>query len=108
MSEQVIYVFSYHALEEPVYQAGRMDVWERPAKYYKIGIAKDVDSRLSVLGTGTPHRLKKYTTIKSDKPTPDNPAFPVTPELGKRVSEWCEEQGIEPAWVDGPAERDDL
>jgi len=68
MSEQVIYVLSYHTLEEPVYQAGRMDVWERPAKYYKIGIAKDVDSRLSVLGTGTPHRLKKYTTIKSDKP----------------------------------------
>jgi len=43
-----------------------------------------------------------------DKPTPDNPAFPVTPELGKKISEWCEEQGIEPAWVDGPAVRDDL
>lgn len=66
MSEQVIYVFSYHTLEEPT--VGLLKSWERPAKYYKIGIAKDVDSRLSVLGTGTPHRLKKYTTIESDKP----------------------------------------
>lgn len=60
--------------------------------------------------TNSKKMLKFEARMKAnpDKPTPDNPAFPVTPELGKQVSEWCEEQGIEPAWVDGPAERDDL
>jgi len=60
--------------------------------------------------SNNPRLLKIEAQMRADpdKSTPDNPAFPVTPELGKQVSEWCEEQGIEPAWVDGPAERDDL
>lgn len=56
-------------------------------------------------------RMLKFEAKKKadpDKDDPGNPAFPVTPELGKRVSEWCEEHGIEPAWIDGPAVRDDL
>jgi len=60
--------------------------------------------------TNSERMLKFEARRKADpeQDDPGNPAFPVTPELGKRVSEWCEEQGIEPAWVDGPAKRDDL
>jgi hypothetical protein len=54
--------------------------------------------------------LKIEASMKADpdKPTPENPAFPTTPELGNKVAEWCDENDIEPAWLDGPAERDDL
>jgi hypothetical protein len=43
-----------------------------------------------------------------DEKTPPNPAFPVTPELGEKIAEWCDKNGLEPAWLDGPVERDDL
>jgi len=60
--------------------------------------------------TSNERMLKIEAKLKAnpDKPTPENPAFPTTPELGQKVSAWCDEQGIEPAWLDGPAVRDDL
>lgn len=60
--------------------------------------------------TSNAKMLKIEAKMKADpdKPTPDNPAFPTTPELGKQIAEWCDKNDIEPAWLDGPAVRDDL
>lgn len=37
-----------------------------------------------------------------------NPAFPESEELADKIVEWCEDNDLEPAWLDGPAKRDDL
>jgi len=60
--------------------------------------------------TSSEQMLKIEASMKADpdKPTPDNPAFPTSPELGDKIAEWCDENDIEPAWLDGPADRDDL
>lgn len=38
----------------------------------------------------------------------DNPAFPATPEIADQVAERIEDEPYDPAWLDGPAQRDDL
>jgi len=33
----------------------------------------------------------------------DNPAFPTNSELADKITEWCDENDLEPAWLQGPA-----
>lgn len=42
--------------------------YESFARYYKIGVASNVQQRLSTLGSGTPHKLELITTIDSSDP----------------------------------------
>ena len=38
----------------------------------------------------------------------DNPAFPVNREVADKVTDKLEDEPYDPAWLDGPANRDDL
>jgi len=69
MTAQKIYLISHHELE-PVWKlrGTSMTPSKSVADYYKIGVGKEPEKRVSQCQTGTPHELELTTTITSDKP----------------------------------------
>jgi len=65
-SEQSVYVIAHR--EKRRRNDPMVDVFGRlkHADYYKIGIAADVQKRLSRLNSGTPHELELTTTLSVD------------------------------------------
>lgn len=60
--------------------------------------------RPGVRKTSNPIILKVEAKHAADpEKSVDNPAFPTDPDLADKIVEWCENNDLEPAWLDGPA-----
>lgn len=90
MSDQLIYVIG-HCETPRNYRTGlksRPTVDEQFCDYYKIGIAEDVETRLSALRVGTPHKLYLITTLESDKPKKVESILHNIYHSGRQSGEW--------------------
>jgi len=67
MSDTKLYLIGHCEVEYKFRQFGGMNPYfkSRP-RFYKIGIASDVESRMSCLRGGTPHKLDLITTVDSN------------------------------------------
>lgn len=69
MSGRLIYLIA-HRETEAAWKSRNISFTPsaKPADYHKIGVSNDVENRLSMLKSGTPHKLELVTTIESDDP----------------------------------------
>jgi hypothetical protein len=69
MSENTakLYLVSHNPVDEYGIGLNKSRI-QKAADYYKIGIATDPERRLSVMQSGSPHRLELETTVECDQP----------------------------------------